>query len=127
MTSGKKRPTGGIVHADHGTQFTSWVFGEKISNGGYGGVNLALKHGVPLILSGATEDKAEVSRRVRWAGVGVTTRHHPPTPTDIRRALHRIVNDETIDEQAKKIAQQYANAGGVSGAVKIVEQLAMNG
>jgi transposase InsO family protein len=25
---------GGIVHADHGTQFTSWVFGEKIRSAG---------------------------------------------------------------------------------------------
>lgn len=98
-----------------------------VSNGGYGGVNLALRHGVPLVLSGATEDKAEVSRRIRWAGVGVTTRHHPPTPADIRRAVHRIVNDKTIGERAKKLARQYANADGVSGAVKSVERLAMNG
>ncbi len=25
---------GAIVHADHGTQFTSWVFGEKIRSAG---------------------------------------------------------------------------------------------
>ena len=25
---------GGIVHADHGTQFTSWVFGDKIGSAG---------------------------------------------------------------------------------------------
>jgi transposase InsO family protein len=30
-----RRPElGGIVHADHGTQFTSWVFGEKIRSAG---------------------------------------------------------------------------------------------
>ena len=30
-----RQPTaGGIVHADHGTQFTSWVFGEKIRSAG---------------------------------------------------------------------------------------------
>jgi len=34
-----RRPTpGGIVHADHGTQFTSWVFGENIRRGRAGAV-----------------------------------------------------------------------------------------
>lgn len=30
----RRPPAGGIVHADHGTQFTSWVFGEKIRAAG---------------------------------------------------------------------------------------------
>ncbi len=31
MVIRNRRPAaGGIVHADHGTHFTSWVFGEKI-------------------------------------------------------------------------------------------------
>jgi transposase InsO family protein len=35
MAIRNRRPTaGGIVHADHGTQFTSWVFGEKIRAAG---------------------------------------------------------------------------------------------
>ncbi|WP_085997865.1 IS3 family transposase [Nocardia jiangxiensis] len=35
MAIRNRRPTpGGIVHADHGTQFTSWVFGEKIRSAG---------------------------------------------------------------------------------------------
>ena len=35
MAIGNRRPKpGGIVHADHGTQFTSWVFGEKIRSAG---------------------------------------------------------------------------------------------
>ena len=35
MAIRNRRPTsGGIVHADQGTQFTSWVFGEKIRSAG---------------------------------------------------------------------------------------------
>jgi transposase InsO family protein len=35
MAIRNRRPApGGVVHADHGTQFTSWVFGEKISSAG---------------------------------------------------------------------------------------------
>lgn len=35
MAIRNRRPEpGGIVHADHGTQFTSWIFGEKIRSAG---------------------------------------------------------------------------------------------
>jgi transposase InsO family protein len=35
MAIRNRRPKpGGIVHADHGTQFTSWVFGERIRSAG---------------------------------------------------------------------------------------------
>lgn len=35
MAIRSRRPApGGIVHADHGTQFTSWLFGEKIRSAG---------------------------------------------------------------------------------------------
>lgn len=35
MALKNRQPTpGGVVHADHGTQFTSWAFGEKIRSAG---------------------------------------------------------------------------------------------
>lgn len=39
-----------------------------VSNGGYGGVQYALEHEVPLVVAGLTEDKAEVTARVGWSG-----------------------------------------------------------
>jgi UDP-glucoronosyl and UDP-glucosyl transferase len=35
-----------------------------VTNGGYGGVQMALSYGVPLVVAGASEDKPEVSARV---------------------------------------------------------------
>src|SRR4051812_49312971 len=40
-----------------------------LTNAGYGGVQVALSNGVPVIAAGRTEDKPEVSSRVQWAGV----------------------------------------------------------
>ncbi len=34
-----------------------------VANGGYGGVQLALSHGVPIVGAGRTEDKIEVNAR----------------------------------------------------------------
>ncbi len=55
-----------------------------VTNGGYGGVQTALAHGVPLVVAGASEDKPEVANRVQWAGVGVNLRPCPPRPRAIR-------------------------------------------
>jgi MGT family glycosyltransferase len=61
-----------------------------VTNGGFGGVQLALAAGVPLVVAGSTEDKPEVAARVSWAGVGVDLRTGTPTPDAIRRAVHTV-------------------------------------
>ena len=45
-----------------------------IANGGYGTVNMALAHGVPIISGGLTEDKEVVSALVQRVGVGIDLR-----------------------------------------------------
>src|SRR5258708_32004727 len=42
-----------------------------VTNAGYGGVNQAMSFGIPLVTAGLTEDKADVSVRVAWSGVGI--------------------------------------------------------
>ena len=61
-----------------------------LTNGGYVGTNLALSHGVPVVVVGATEDKEEVGARVAYTGVGValrpvTTPGRPPSATPCGR------------------------------------------
>ena len=50
-----------------------------VTNGGYGGVQCALRYGVPIVATGGKEDKPEVGARVAWTGVGRRLR------TSIRR------------------------------------------
>jgi UDP:flavonoid glycosyltransferase YjiC (YdhE family) len=65
-----------------------------ITNGGYGGVQLAARYGVPLIVAGDTEEKPEVAARVAWAGVGIDLHTGRPDPGRIRRAVRRIRVDD---------------------------------
>ena len=41
-----------------------------VTNGGYGGVQYAMRYGVPIVATGGKEDKPEVGARVAWSGVG---------------------------------------------------------
>jgi UDP:flavonoid glycosyltransferase YjiC (YdhE family) len=64
-----------------------------ITNGGYGGVQHALAHGVPLIVAGETSDKAEVGARVDFSGAGIDLGTAAPSPAAISAAVDRVRED----------------------------------
>ena len=62
-----------------------------VTNGGYGGVQYALRYGVPIVATGGKEDKPEVGARVAWSGVGRRLRSEHPSP----KALGRDASQRT--------------------------------
>lgn len=79
-----------------------------VTNGGYGGVQHALRAGVPIVVAGDTEDKPEVAARVAWAGVGVDLRTGTPTPAAVREAVELLLADETYGAKAAQAAADIA-------------------
>lgn len=74
-----------------------------VTNGGYGGVQQALAHGVPLVVAGQTEDKVEVCARVGWSGAGVNLRTSTATPAQVARAVDRVRSDPSYRANAERI------------------------
>ncbi|MFG2936646.1 glycosyltransferase [Streptomyces sp. NPDC048282] len=64
-----------------------------VTNGGYGGVHQALRHGVPLVVGGDGEDKPEVAARVEWSGTGVDLRTGQPSPEAVRDAVAKVLGE----------------------------------
>jgi len=75
-----------------------------VTNGGYGGVQSALSHGVPLVVAGGTEDKPEVAARVAWSGAGIDLRTGTPTPDAVRAAVQRVLADSAYGDAARRMA-----------------------
>ncbi|MFD1720014.1 glycosyltransferase [Amnibacterium endophyticum] len=95
-----------------------------VSNGGFGGVQLSLAHGVPLVVAGTTEDKPEVAARVRWAGVGVDLRSGRPKPAAIRAGVRRVLADQRYAERARGLQRWMAEQGDPLDAIaRTVEDL----
>lgn len=92
-----------------------------VTNGGYGGVHWALAHGVPLVVAGATEDKAEVAARVAWSGTGVRLRGNRPSAAQVRDAVATVRGDTAYRAAARRVAAQIAAAPGAAGVVAAVE------
>jgi len=95
-----------------------------VTNGGYGGVQMALSHGVPLVIAGATEDKMEVATRVEWAGVGINLRNQRPSPDGIRNAVTEILSNPVYQQNAKRVQADFAKYDAPTRAAELLEMLA---
>ncbi|KAH8896939.1 glycosyltransferase family 1 protein [Thozetella sp. PMI_491] len=77
-----------------------------ISNAGYGGFIHGIMNGVPMVLAGVLTDKAEVSRRAEWAGIGVNLRTQSPSPGQIRQAVDTIFSDTRFKQRVLELKKE---------------------
>lgn len=94
-----------------------------VTNGGYGGVQYALRYGVPIVATGGKEDKPEVGARVAWSGVGRRIRSERPTPRALRRDILAVLNEPRYRQASRRVAAEMAAAPGFAGLAGIVDQL----
>jgi MGT family glycosyltransferase len=94
-----------------------------VTNGGYGGVQHALRHGVPIVATGGKEDKPEVGARIAWSGVGRRIRSERPTPRALRRDILAVLNQPRYRQAARRVAADMAAAPGFAGLADIVDRL----
>jgi UDP:flavonoid glycosyltransferase YjiC (YdhE family) len=98
-----------------------------VTNGGYSGTQLALSHGLPVVVAGLSEDKMEVSARVAWAGVGINLKTNTPTAAQVRQAVRAVLADPRYRERARALASEYARYDAVANGVGLLERLAATG
>lgn len=98
-----------------------------VTNGGYGGVNTALAHGVPLVVAAATEEKHEVASRVSWAGAGIHLKKRRLTEADIRTAVRRLLTEPGFRRSAQRLRDEYARHTAAVDAADLIEGLGSGG
>lgn len=95
-----------------------------VTNGGYGGVQQALAHGVPLVAAGHTEEKPEVCARIRWSGAGIDLRTGKPAPACIRRAVKKVLETPRFKMNAQRLQAEYRRYDPPRLAADLLERLA---
>ena len=98
-----------------------------VTNGGYGGVHFALTHGVPLVVAGKSEDKAEVCARVAWSGVGVDLNTTRPTPAAVRDGVRRVLDESRYRLRAGALRDEFAAIDGPTRSAELLERLVRTG
>jgi MGT family glycosyltransferase len=90
-----------------------------VTNGGWGGVQHALRAGAPVLVAGRSEDKAEVAARVAASGAGLALAR--PTAARIARAAGRLLGEPGFRQRAAEIAEEMAAAPGAAAVREAVE------
>ena len=96
-----------------------------VSNGGFGSVQLAIAHGVPMVVAGTSEDKKEVTAHVAWSGTGVNLRTNRPSPRALADAVARVVREPTFREHSLALRAQTAGQRPAEAAADLLEDLAV--
>ncbi|MFD4676096.1 glycosyltransferase [Lentzea sp. NPDC058450] len=98
-----------------------------VTNGGFGGVQLALAQGVPLVVAGATEDKPEVASRVERSGAGINLRTATPSGRAVAAAVRKVLGDSSYRTCAEDLAAEYRLLSPGELGADHVERLAGSG
>ncbi len=128
-TTGHSRDNHTPVRRSRNTFVTDWLpysallphVDVMITNGGYGGVQHALRYGIPLIVAGETSDKAEVAARVAYSGAGIDLRTAAPTSAQIRNAIRAILATPTYREAATRLGQDIAQTDALGSLDRLVD------
>jgi MGT family glycosyltransferase len=92
-----------------------------ITNGGYGTVNMAIAHGVPIVSAGLTEDKDEVNAHVQWSGAGIDLITNQPTPDAIKAAVDTLLTQPQYRERAQQLAREFATHNAEAELLNLIE------
>jgi MGT family glycosyltransferase len=96
-----------------------------VSNGGFGSVQLAIAHGIPMVVAGTTEDKKEVTAHVAWSGVGINMRTNRPSPEAVADAVERVLNESTFRDRTLVLKAQVGDTNPAKKAADLLEGLAV--
>jgi UDP:flavonoid glycosyltransferase YjiC (YdhE family) len=94
-----------------------------VTNGGYNTVNQALKHGIPLVTAGLTEDKADVNARVEWTGAGIDLKTNTPTAEALAKAIRCVLNQPRYRSSAAQLSTEFAKLDTRQEVIRIFDEL----
>ena len=95
-----------------------------VTNGGFGGVQYALSHGVPLVIAAGTEEKPEIANRLMRNGAGLNLKTGHPTPEQVREAVNEVLRTPSYRQHARRLQAELAQHDGPTESVLLLEQLA---
>ncbi|MDH2443962.1 glycosyltransferase [Amnibacterium sp. CER49] len=94
-----------------------------VTNGGYGSVHAALRHGLPLVVSGTSEDKGEVNARVGWSGAGIDLKQQRPRPEAVREAVDAVLENGRYRAAARRLGTAIAGTDALRDVLAVADRL----
>ncbi|KAH8645757.1 MGT family glycosyltransferase [Xylariales sp. PMI_506] len=94
-----------------------------LTNAGFGGYSHGIMNGVPMVMSGLTQDKPEVSRRAEWAGVAVNLHTQRPTAEALIEGVDKVLADPSYKNRALELKAENEALNPLDTLEKIIWEL----
>jgi MGT family glycosyltransferase len=85
-----------------------------VTNGGLGGVLLALSHGVPMLVAGTREGKGDINARLAYRCLAVDLRSETPSARAIARGADRVLSDVGMRRRVHAVRSALAGYDSVA-------------
>lgn len=87
----------------------------------------SLTNGVPMVAIPIANDQPGIAARIAWSGAGEVVPRSGLTVPKLRGAIQRVLTEDSYKNNATRLQDAIARAGGVSRAADIVEQAISTG
>jgi zeaxanthin glucosyltransferase len=98
-----------------------------ICQAGQSTVNEALAHGVPLVVAPIRLGELVVAQQVEQAGAGLAVSFAQASPAQLTAAVTAVLDEPGYRKHARRVGEEYANAGGAGAAAESLAALAQRG
>ncbi|PWY75298.1 UDP-Glycosyltransferase/glycogen phosphorylase [Aspergillus sclerotioniger CBS 115572] len=92
-----------------------------VCNAGFGGFLTSLMHGVPMVLAGEGQDKAEVAMRGEYAGVGVNLRSATPSQEAIQKGIDDVLTNKAYKTRCLEHQAENEKLNGLVQLEKLIQ------
>jgi MGT family glycosyltransferase len=94
-----------------------------VSNGGYGGVLLAIENELPCVVAGVHEGKNEICARIGYFNLGINLKTETPKPMQIKKSVEEILTNHAYKENVKSLALEFSMYNANEICAKHVKEL----
>jgi MGT family glycosyltransferase len=79
-----------------------------VTNGGYGGVMLAIENKLPLVVAGIHEGKNEINARIGYFELGINLNTEKPAPAQLKMAVEQVLANNMYKKNVEKLSKEFA-------------------
>ncbi|SDG63748.1 glycosyltransferase [Chitinophaga filiformis] len=94
-----------------------------VTNGGYGGTLLSIKHKVPMVAAGIHEGKSEICARIGYFKLGINLVTDTPTSEQVKDAVNKVLADGSYKEHVVRLADEINTYNAIETSAGYVAQL----
>ncbi|MDJ0719294.1 MAG: glycosyltransferase, partial [Prochloraceae cyanobacterium] len=87
----------------------------------------SLSNGVPMVAIPITNDQPGIAARIAWTGTGKVISLNKVSVEKLHKAIKQVLSEDSYRKNALRLQKAIEQAGGVSRAADIVEQVASTG